>query len=171
MTRLAIAAAGSWMACGAIAAPRDTAVSTESTHLVEADWKAKHATERSLALSGNRSATIDALLAVATRCARPDWDGADANPVDLNSVRVAAQLVRSLPEGVPMPEITPEPDGLVSLDWYGPYRRVLSVSASPNGRLAYAWMNGSDRGYGVERFDGMRVPAFILTMLRGKMAA
>jgi len=32
----------------------------------------------------------------------------------------------------------------------------------PNDRLAYAWLDGTDKGHAVARFDGERVPDRIL---------
>ncbi len=39
--------------------------------------------------------------------------------------------------------------------------RAFSISVDDSGRLAFAWMNGSDRGHGVVRFqDSIPAPLF-----------
>jgi len=156
------------VAVGGLASPR-LAFSQEAVYVGKAAGSARIGLEQSHALFGNRAHAISELWAVAERCAEADWDGYGAEAIDLDSVLIAQRLLRALPEGDPMPEITPEPDGHVSLDWFGPHRRVFSVSASPNGRLACAWLNASERGHSVIRFDGERVPREVLTRARETM--
>jgi hypothetical protein len=36
------------------------------------------------------------------------------------------------------------------------------VSVGPSGRLAFAWLDGVEKGHGVVRFDGQDVPRRIL---------
>ena len=61
-----------------------------------------------------------------------------------------------------LPEFSPEPDGSISLDWIMSRTRVFSISVSPRDRLAYAWLDGSDRGHGVATFDRSMIPQRIL---------
>lgn len=74
----------------------------------------------------------------------------------------AEAFLRALPDGLPMPEFASEPDGSISLDWIQSRTRVLSLSVGRGDRLAYAWIDGADRGHGAARFDGSSVPARIL---------
>jgi hypothetical protein len=71
-------------------------------------------------------------------------------------------FVRVLPTGVPLPDFAPEPDGSISLDWIQSRCRMLSVSVGRSNRLAFAWLDGSDSGHGVAKFDGTTVPSIIL---------
>ena len=77
-----------------------------------------------------------------------------------------ARIVRALPDYLPLPEFTPEPDGSISLDWIMSRSRVFSLSAGRNSRLAYAWLDGSDKGQGVAYFDGEVVPPMVLLAIR-----
>ena len=77
-------------------------------------------------------------------------------------------FLRALPDRVPLPEISPEPDGSVSLDWTQSRNRLFSVSVSGSNRLAYAWVDGTDSGHAVVRFDGQSIP---LPILQGIKAA
>ncbi|MBP6784673.1 MAG: hypothetical protein KA152_12845 [Verrucomicrobiales bacterium] len=58
--------------------------------------------------------------------------------------------------------MAPEPDGAVSLDWMVSKTRMFSVSCGLSSRLAYSWLDGSDRGHAVTDFDGWVVPDRIL---------
>lgn len=88
----------------------------------------------------------------------------DQHPVPTTAVRIASRFVRVLPASLPLPEVAIDPDGAISLDWMPSRTRVFSVSVDDSGRLAYAWMNGSDRGHGVVRFEGA-IPGPLLLQL------
>jgi hypothetical protein len=124
------------------------------------------AAESSVALFGERGAAISSLRELANECAGDDWDGSGAVALDPCAVENAERFLRALPEGVPMPECSPEPDGSVSLDWSESRARLFSVSVSGSNRLAFAWLDGCDKGHGVSRFDGVLVPERVLIGLR-----
>src|SRR6266550_5433638 len=90
------------------------------------------------------------------------WDGADAAAIDPLAVLMARRFLRLLPEGVPLPEFAPEPDGSISLDWIRSRNRLFSLSIGRSNRLAYAWLDGADKGHGVVHFDDCNVPELIL---------
>ena len=71
-------------------------------------------------------------------------------------------MIRALPPGVPLPEVAPEPDGAISLDWIRSRNNLFSLTVGSGDRLAFAWLDGSDTGHGVVRFDGQVVPKRIL---------
>lgn len=122
--------------------------------------------ERSQALSGRTADALAALGAVARDCAEPDWDGYGAAPIDPAAVALARQFLRVLPDELPMPEVAADPDGAVSLDWVQARYRSVSISINAGGRLSYAWLDGTDRGHGVARFDGRSVPPRIADEIR-----
>lgn len=102
------------------------------------------------------------LWSLVTECGEPGWDGNDALPLDHRAVSKAVAFIRALPEGVPLPEFAPEPDGSLSLDWISSRNRFLSLSVSTGDRLPYAWLDGTDKGHAVACFDGVSVPPRIL---------
>jgi len=118
--------------------------------------------ERSQALFGEKAAALSQLAALATECAEQGWDGEHATAIDSNAVLMAERFLRALPDGIPMPEFAPEPDGSISLDWIQSRSRLFSLSIGHSNRLAYAWLDGSDKGHGVARFDGQNVPPLTL---------
>jgi hypothetical protein len=118
--------------------------------------------ETSQALFGRKAAVIAQIWTLVNECAQPGWDGDEAEPVDRFAAFRAADVIRALPSGVPLPEIAPEPDGDISLDWIRSRNNLFSLTIGTGDRLSYAWLDGSDRGHGVVRFDGQVVPDRIL---------
>jgi hypothetical protein len=117
--------------------------------------------------TAGKSAAILQIRALAQECAEPGWDGDGAEPISQAAASLAVDLIRALPDGVALPEFAPEPDGSISLDWIQSRSRLLSLSAGPGSRLAYAWLDGEDRGHAVACFDGATLPWRILEEIRG----
>jgi hypothetical protein len=65
-----------------------------------------------------------------------------------------------------LPDSAPEPDGSISLEWIYAKNRRLVVSVDGGSRLAYAWLDGSDKGRGVCNFPGAQIPRLILDTVR-----
>jgi hypothetical protein len=125
--------------------------------------------EQSIALFGPQTACISEILTVVAEHSRPDWNREGADPVSLLATDRAVAFIRALPRGFAMPEAAPDTDGSISLDWIDGRRRMLSVSVGVTDRLAFAWIDGTDRGHAVERFDGDRIPSLILDRIRHTM--
>lgn len=121
--------------------------------------------ERSVALFGPKADALDHLYSVAMECSTPDWDGYGAEAVNLEALYRAERLLRSLPEGFPLPEFSVEPDGAISFDWLPTRTRNFSLSIGGSDRLAYAWLDGTDRGHAVARSSSGEVPKRILEEL------
>jgi hypothetical protein len=108
--------------------------------------------EQSQALFGAKAEAISQLMALAA-------GEQTANPI---SVLLAEQFVRVLPNAIPLPEFSIDPDGSISLDWIKARNQIFSLSVGANSRLAFAWLNGTDKGHAVARFDGQRVPERVI---------
>jgi hypothetical protein len=63
---------------------------------------------------------------------------ADSTPIQRNTAEAAIEFAYLLPRSLPIPEVTPDPDGDISFDWFGPSGKMFSVSVDARGRLAYA---------------------------------
>ena len=146
-----------------------SAVSTDAQAVRNAAYAVVSSAERSYALFGAKATAIAQILALAKECANADWDGEDATPVDRRAAISAVDFIRALPGEFALPEFAPEPDGSISLDWIESRSRLFSLSVGTNNRLAYAWLDGADKGHAVARFDGERVPPRILEGIRGVM--
>ena len=143
-----------------------SAISAEAQAVQRAATIVVDSVERSQALFGDKAAAISQVWALANECGQPSWDGDDALPVDHMAVFKAVAFIRALPDGVPLPEFAPEPDGSLSLDWISSRNRLFSLSVGTGDRLPYAWLDGTDKGHAVAHFDGESVPPRILEGIR-----
>lgn len=144
-----------------------SAVSSEAHAAQRAARAVVKFAERPQALFGEKAAALSRLWALAVECGETNWDGAGAVPIDARAILNAEDIVRALPAGIPIPEFAPEPDGSISLDWIESRSRMFSLSVGAGSRLSYAWLDGSDRGHGVARFDGEEIPARVLEGIHG----
>lgn len=146
-----------------------SAISPEAAAVHKAATQVVELAERSQALFGERAAALSQLVAMAMECTEDEWDGEDAVAIDSIAVLSAQRFVRALPDGMPLPEFAPEPDGSISLDWIRSRNRIFSLSIGRSNWLAYAWLDGADKGHGIARFDGYVVPPRVLAGIRGIM--
>lgn len=143
-----------------------SAVSREAAAVRDAASAIVAAREKSLALFGAKRAVIERIDELALECGSDGWDGENGLCLSPGAIDRAVSFVRAFPDGLPLPEVAPEPDGAISFDWIVARTRVFSVSIAATNRLAFAWIDGTDRGHGVARFDGDTVPARILGGIR-----
>ena len=146
-----------------------SAVSSEAQELQMAAFKMVQYAERSESLFGAKSEVISQLWEMFDDCTERDWDGNDAEPLSGVAAVAVTAFIRSMPDRLPLPELAPEPDGAISLDWIESRHRRFSVSFGSNDRLAYAWLDGSDKGHAVARFDGVKIPPRILEGIQSIM--
>ncbi len=121
----------------------------------------RHA-EQSVALFGQKEDFISELFELAEECSIENWDGYDASPISGKAFNTVVKFVRSLPDGIALPEVSPEPDGSISLDWMPSRYRTFSLSVGESNQLAYAWVDGFERGHAVAPFDFQTIPERIL---------
>ena len=122
--------------------------------------------ERSQWLFGKKKLAISEIGKLADECALENWDGNEAAPIDELAVNRAIEFIRALPDALPMPELAAEPDGAISLDWIQSRHRLFSLSIGRSERLAYAWLDGADKGSGVAHFDGYNIPQRIFDLIQ-----
>ncbi len=152
-----------------VASRSGTAVSEEARAIRDSASLIKRSEERSFALFGSRDRAISEVFATAGECSAEGWDEDGAVPLSVRAVERAVSFLRAMPQDVPIPEIAPEPDGSVSLDWVANRKRVFSLSIGETDRLAYAWIDGTDKGHAVARFDGFEIPHRIVEGIRDIM--
>jgi len=120
------------------------------------------AEESSVSLFGDKSVALSELAALFEECSEDGWDGGQADAISEAARSNVKAFITALPWEMEMPELAAEPDGSVSLEWDGGFRRLFSVSINGGTRMAYAGIDGTDRWRGVARFDGDNVPQIIL---------
>lgn len=101
------------------------------------------------------------LNAVAAAAVMPGWDGYDAQPVDAGAYTKAARFLSLLPTLTPVPTISIDADGEVSMSWDLDRDWVFSVSVGRSGRLSYAGLLGESKAYGTE-WLGSEIPRPLL---------
>jgi hypothetical protein len=95
----------------------------------------------------------------------PGWDGHGALPMSPEAFDFAKTFIKALPTTAPLPELSADTDGEVSLDWSFGNRRVLTVSIGPTGRCTYAWLLGQRSNRGTDWIED-DIPAPIAFALR-----
>ena len=106
------------------------------------------------------------LQEVFQECSDKNWDGYNALPVTEDAYYEADKLLEMLPSSIPMPdEITPEPDGCISLEWYKGKRMLFSISLSGNYEIVYAGLFGPDKDNGTAYF-GVSLPKKIVEKIQ-----
>lgn len=99
-----------------------------------------------------RDAFWDALNAAYLHSQVSEWIEAGNLPAQPSTYGYAKQFVASLPSSVKMPDVAVDLDGEILLEWdHGP-RRVMSISVSRDGTLAYAALLGFTRLHGTTHF-------------------
>ncbi len=136
-------------------------VSQEAVFVQEQAVEIIRTRDTSVALFGRTSVGISNLMAVIEEAIE------DPDQILPSSTRMrhAVDLLTALPSGVAMPDFALDPDGDISFDWIDSTTRMLSVSIGDSNRLAYAWLDGTDRGHAVVNFDGQSMPDQLLALL------
>lgn len=131
-----------------------SAISEEARNMHVQVCKVVQHYETSNAIFGEKSALLQQLEEIAAECAILDWDGYGAYPVSAVALARARNLIRMLPSNIPLPELSVDPEGDISLDWMPHRVKTFSISVGNSNRLAYAWVDGTDRGHAVASMWG-----------------
>ena len=97
---------------------------------------------------------LDQLDAVYEDCYLSGWDGNGAKAISHDVLRNARFFLESLPFGMELPQISAEPDGAITFEWYRSPNRTLSLSINPDGYVYYASLFGTSRRHGVDPVQG-----------------
>ena len=96
----------------------------------------------------------NALLTTYDQCIDDNWDGYGAKAITTQTLNKAMVFFSRLPDTLPKPEITPEPDGEIALEWYGNGGHVFSVSVNKNKQLSYSGLfSDGSKVHGEENID------------------
>jgi hypothetical protein len=101
-------------------------------------------------------------------CSEEDWDGYGSLPITEEVYLEAKKLIRSLPLAyfMPMPEIVPEPDGSIGIEWSMGNRLIFVASVRGKNEIVYAGLFGMNRAHGIEYFGDYLPPAIIANLRR-----
>ena len=154
-----------YAAASALSRP-NSAVSREAAAVRRNASSVVERAEDSFALFGPKNLALSELSILASECRGPDWDGYGAEGLDPGALRLAREIIRSLPDDVPMPSLSIESDGCVSMDWMPSRVRTFTLTAGRTDRLPYAWVEGTDRGHAVAKFMDGQLPPRILQEIK-----
>ncbi len=107
---------------------------------------------RTITFGERLSKMIEELQQVKEESSGNNWDGYGARAIDEQAYQNAILFILSLPSGIPKPEISVDPDGEISFEWYKDRRQLFSVSIGSRKQLAYAGLYGLNKTWGVELF-------------------
>lgn len=82
-------------------------------------------------------------------CSKENWDGYDAQPLTEDAYNEVWNFLDMIPSTLSMPEIVPEPNGAIALEWSKGRRSIFTISLSGNNIINYAGLFGVDQTYGV----------------------
>jgi hypothetical protein len=109
--------------------------------------------ELSVCLGAKFSALVE-LEDVFQACASENWDGEGAEPISREAYWEASRIIRLLPISFPIPEIVPEPNGQIGLEWSTGRGKVFVVAVGGNQVLTYGGLFGDgSRTGGTEPFQ------------------
>jgi len=102
-------------------------------------------------------------------CSVENWDGYNAQPVSQDAYFEASKLLKIFPTSsisLPMPDIGPEPDGGIGLEWYKDKGFSFLVSINGKNIITYVGRFGKNKHfYGTEKYKDS-VPEIILYGLK-----
>ena len=85
----------------------------------------------------------DALLAELHKIKNDDdhsdagWDGETAKPVHNKAYSELKEIINSLPDTFHTPEIVPEIDGTLNLEWFKHINNITSIGVNGTGKIYY----------------------------------
>lgn len=121
-----------------------------------------HAAE-SISLGG-RKEIKDRIWELYLRCGEPGWDGGDADPVQADACRGAVRFVDLMPDGLKRPDVVPECDGELALEWESGADRIFSIGFDTEG-INYAGFFGGRKKFRGQEEWGDVIPEEVATIL------
>lgn len=114
---------------------------------------------------GRLDEVLYSLYELCRECSVEGWDGYDALPIAEDACDEAKRFIRSLPVNFPMPEIVPEPNGGIGLEWSKGNRLIFVAGVNGKNEIVYAGLFGMNKSHGTEYF-GDTLPQVIIENLK-----
>lgn len=95
-----------------------------------------------------------------------NWDGYKALPLTEKAYVEARYFLQLLPDDIMLPEISADPRGGFSFEWYRGHNWIFTLTVKGAGVIIYAGLMGEDnRAYGTQKFNGS-IPKIIIQNIR-----
>ena len=97
--------------------------------------------------------SVNEIIQIYEECREENWDGHGSLAISLAVFLEAIRFNSALPQGLPSPEIVPEPAGDIGFEWNYGKNRVFVASVSGTNYITYAGLFGIGvKTYGTEVF-------------------
>lgn len=140
------------------------AVGSLSLKILDLITEVNKENDRSILL-GWRASVRGQLSEIVANYATIGWDGEDALPISVEAATTINSLIDALPDDVIPPEVTPEINGRISLDWNLGTNRILTMSVSKD-TIIYAAIVGTRKIHG-ESTSIYEIPQEVKNILPG----
>lgn len=116
--------------------------------------------------SGVQTKITKVLDEISTECMNEDWDGYGAKPISDDACKALLGFISQVPASLPVPEVVPESDGDVGLEWHVNNDRWLIMSFNGRGEVHYAAkFDEYTKNDGVSRLDDEQTK-FLIGLVR-----
>lgn len=88
------------------------------------------------------------LRELANDCSEYNWDGDNAVPIDKGAIERTMWFLSKLPKNIPLPELSPEPDGMICLDWIIKRNKSFSLSIGSEWIASFCFVAGDENSCG-----------------------
>ena len=78
------------------------------------------------------------LESISEDCSSPEWDGYSAEPISNIAIERTKKFLDLIPDNIPVPEIVPQANGGLSLEWYRSPDSLFDISVEKEGPLIFA---------------------------------
>ena len=95
---------------------------------------------------------FEELNTVFNECSKENWDGYNAVPISKSVYLNAKKLLTMLPSSFPEPDILPEPDGSIGLEWHKEPDVSFMISVNSTNELYYAGLVGKIKICGTDKY-------------------
>ena len=111
-------------------------------------------------------AAFENLDEIIESCSHENWDSYGAKIISDSAYREARRFIQLLPSTIPQPNISPEPSGGITLEWYKDLNHVFYVILSGTGVVTYAGLYGVDNQDSGTVYFGDSLPTSIIDKIR-----
>jgi hypothetical protein len=128
-----------------------------------------------MTMAGNAASTLPArafsdLARVVYECCIDGWDGYGAKAISEHTIERISGFLSALPIWMSAPDVVPEADGEIAIEWHVAPDRILSISIGETGPLHFAGQLGPDEEVqGTAHFTG-KIPQTILRFISGVLS-
>ena len=98
----------------------------------------QHELKNTAAFNLRFNVVFNNLRQIYDECNTPDWNGYKAAPIQETTVNKVLGLLTQLPPTMAAPEVSPEADGEIDVEWSKGPNWLFSISVAANGVLSYA---------------------------------